>query len=168
MLATALFALFLLLIFAAVRVRFPRPYAEAVRTSGTEPALVYAVIKAESAFEEGAVSRAGAVGLMQIKPSTADFICRERGIPFEPEQLSEPNYNIRLGCEYLEYLLARFGDLRTALAAYNAGEGRVTQWLRDPACSRDGRRLHSIPFAETRAYTKKVLLFRKIYLFFYA
>lgn len=142
---------------------YPRPYRSAVEESGVPPSLAYAVMKAESNFREDAVSRAGAVGVMQIKPSTAEYICRKRGIPYCAERLTDGEYNAALGCMYLAYLLERFPDERTAVCAYNAGEGTVKSWLARPACSQDGRTLSDIPFPETRAYEKKVENFRKIY-----
>ncbi len=150
-----------------VRLRFPRPYLKTVQGSGLPPSLVYAVIKAESGFCEDAVSRAGAVGIMQIKPSTAEFICRKQGMAFVPDRLKEGEYNIVLGCGYLSYLIERFEDLRTALCAYNAGEGRVSGWLREQGETAKGGALHDIPYAETRNYVKKVEKFCKFYRFFY-
>lgn len=142
---------------------FPRPYREAVEKSGAEPSLVYAVMRAESGGREDAVSRAGAVGLMQILPSTAEFICGREGIIFEPERLAEGEYNILLGTRYLLYLMARFDDETAVLAAYNAGEGTVMQWLGDEENSSDGKTLLKIPYPETASYVKKVVKFQKIY-----
>lgn len=153
--------------FLAIRVRYPQPYKACVRASGVDPALVYAVIKAESGFREEAISRAGAVGLMQIKPSTAEFICERENIPFSAERLREGEYNIELGCKYLCYLYERFEDMQTALAAYNAGEGTVAQWLKEETFSPDGKRLTSIPYLETSAYVKKILRYQKVYRLFY-
>ena len=144
---------------------FPRPYRAIVGESGLDPALVYAVMKAESNFREDAESDAGAVGVMQLLPSTAAFICEREGIPFEPARLKEGEYNVALGCAYLGYLLGEFEE-ETALAAYNAGEGRVREWLKDGRYSSDGRTLFHIPFPETARYLKKISFFRKIYGFF--
>lgn len=154
-------------LFALIRMSYRRPFRAAVEESGLSPALVYAVIKTESGFDEDAVSRAGAVGLMQLLPSTAEFICRKCGLAFDAEKLKEGEYNIRLGCLYLGYLLERFGVRETALAAYNAGEGTVAAWLNDRRYSADGKTLCAVPYPETEAYIKKVMKFRKIYLFFY-
>ena len=146
-----------------LRTAYPRPYAETVRASGVPEPLVYAVMKAESRFDEKAISRAGAVGLMQIKPSTAEYICRIRGVAFEGDRLFDGNYNTMLGCMYLSYLLKRFSDETAAICAYNAGEGTVRQWLANERYSSDGITLTTIPYAETSAYEKKVANFRKIY-----
>lgn len=124
-------------------------------------------MKAESNFDETAVSRAGAVGIMQIRPSTAEYICRRQGMEFHAEKLLEGNYNVTIGCMYLAYLLERFPDETTAICAYNAGEGTVRRWLADQTYSADGNILSEIPYAETRIYAKKVSDFRKIYEIFY-
>ncbi|PWM52992.1 MAG: lytic transglycosylase [Bacillota bacterium] len=165
LLALTALLLLTLLLFLCCFAAFPRPYRGIVERSGLSPALAYAVMKAESNFEESAVSSAGAVGLMQLLPSTAQFIAERSGIPFLPERLFDGEYNTRLGCAYLAYLLERFEE-ETALAAYNAGEGTVQGWLSDPHCSEDGRTLFQIPYAETRRYLKKISFFRKIYGFF--
>ncbi len=146
-----------------LRAAYPRPYSDTVEKSGVPPALAYAVMKAESGFCEDAVSRAGAVGIMQLKPSTAEFICLKKGIPYFPERLAEGAYNAALGCAYLSYLLGRFPDEQTAVCAYNAGEGTVRSWLGCAEYSSDGVVLDAIPFPETRAYAKKVADFRKFY-----
>lgn len=150
-----------------LRASYPRPYSETVRASGVPPALAYAIMKAESNFDETAVSRAGAVGVMQLRPSTAEYICRRRGVAFHAEKLLDGTYNATVGCMYLAYLLERFPDETSAICAYNAGEGTVRSWLADKTYSPDGRTLAQIPYAETRAYAKKVCDFRKIYEIFY-
>lgn len=161
--------LFLLAVcaFFAVRASFPRPYRETVGTSGLDETLVYAVIKTESGFSESSVSSAGAVGLMQLLPSTAEFICRKEGLEFLPSELLNGEYNVKVGCLYLHYLLERFQNSETALAAYNAGEGNVSEWLKNSEYSKDGKILCRIPYGETERYIKKVQNFRKIYEFFY-
>ncbi|MAI27045.1 MAG: lytic transglycosylase [Spirochaeta sp.] len=108
-----------------------------------DPALVKAVIAAESNFEAGAVSRAGAVGLMQLMPSTAADMGVEA--PFEPQQ------NVRGGVRYLKLLLDRFDALEHALAAYNAGPETVARYDGIP------------PYPETRAYVARVLRFYSRY-----
>lgn len=150
-------------VWGALLLSFPRPYPETVEGSGVEPSLVYAIIRAESGYRENAVSRAGAVGLMQVKPSTAEYLCRREGIVFEEARLTEGEYNITVGTKYLLYLFSRFADRWTALAAYNAGEGTVSAWLADGRYSKDGVTLKTIPFPETEQYVKKIRKFRKIY-----
>ncbi len=104
---------------------------------------------------------------MQLMPSTAEFICRTESIAFEADRLYEGEYNIIIGTKYLNYLFKRFPVRETALAAYNAGEGIVANWLKTQSYSTDGKNLNMIPYPETEAYVKKVEKFRKIYDFFY-
>lgn len=135
------------------------------RENGLEEELVFAVIRAESNFDKDALSRAGAVGLMQLLPSTADFIAalNKGGIT----DLYDAEQNIAAGCLYLRYLFERFGGVEEVLAAYNAGEGRVRVWLSDTRYSEDGKTLLHIPIEETRAYVKKVKKFYKCYKILY-
>ena len=163
---TAAISLVCLLFFGA-RLIFPRPVKSTVAASGMDASLVYAIIKAESGFDENAISSAGAVGLMQLLPSTAEFICEREKIPYSEARLTEKEYNVRLGCLYFKYLLARFKAIETALAAYNAGEGVVSGWLKNKEFSEDGRTLKRIPYPETAQYVKKVKKFLKIYRFYY-
>jgi soluble lytic murein transglycosylase len=124
-----------------------------------DPSLIAAVIYTESHFIDQ-TSRAGAKGLMQLLPSTADYIARKSGgTAFEQGDLATPQINIAYGSWYLHYLLEKYrGSEALALAAYNAGEGKLDEWLAgaaargqtfDPAAH--------IPFAETRDYVRKVL-----------
>ena len=115
-------------------------------------ALILAVIQTESKFNEAALSDAGAMGLMQLLPDTFYWIRDEKLCESDVgEAILDPVTNVRYGTYYLSYLLERFGDLRIALAAYNAGEGRVLQWLTTD------QTLINIPFPETRAYVDKVM-----------
>ncbi len=127
-------------------------------------ALILAVIRTESDFHPDAISDAGAVGLMQLLPSTFDWLCEQKLCePHNKGEIATPAINIRYGTYYLSYLLERFGDLKTALAAYNAGEGRVEKWLEDPVLSQNGA-LETVPFPETAAYIERVLAARAEYL----
>lgn len=120
---------------------------------GLDPALVEAVVRAESRFNPRAVSRSGAYGLMQLTVPTAEELAGRR---LYGQDLFDPELNLDLGCLYLKRLLRGYsGDLRLALMAYNAGPGRVAQWRAkepDPDAI-----LRSLAFAETRAYVEKVL-----------
>jgi len=151
----------------ALYAHYPRPYPEEVAESGIEPALAYAVMKAESGFSATCVSPVGAVGIMQLMPATAQFIAEKCNIPFEAERLTDGSYNVMLGCRYLAYLLKKFPNVTAAVCAYNAGETNVSAWLKDIGISPDGKTLRSIPFAETAAYEKKVGKFLKFYRFLY-
>lgn len=125
---------------------------------GVPRAMILAVIRTESDFKTGARSEAGALGLMQLLPETFRWLYEERlQEPLTPEQITDPEVNIRYGTYYLAYLFERFGDWRIALAAYNAGEGRVAQWLQP-----DGM-LGEIPFPETAAYVQKTLEAYQLY-----
>lgn len=161
--AVLLIVILMLVLRFAVRAAYPRPYRRTVLKSGLDETLVYAVMKAESGFREDAESKAGAVGLMQLMPATAEFICTLSGVTYEAERLTEGEYNAALGCSYLSYLLARFGCEETALCAYNAGEGTVREWLKNADYSRDGKYLDKIPFPETAEYVKKVEHYKRFY-----
>jgi soluble lytic murein transglycosylase len=129
-----------------------------------EPALVLAVIRQESGFDDAARSRVGALGLMQLMPATARNVARGLKIPYGRGRLTaDPAYNLRLGSSYLRAQIKAFsGEYVLALAAYNAGPHRVKRWLRE----RGDPRLpgvdmidwiERIPFAETRNYVQRVL-----------
>lgn len=130
-----------------------------------EPALVLALIRQESGFNPVAGSPAGAVGLMQILPATAQRMAQRIGVPFDRFRLvSDPSYNLRLGRAYLDELLGRYGGAYPmALAAYNAGPARVDEWLGelgDPRRERDFDMvdwIELIPYRETRNYVQRVL-----------
>ena len=121
---------------------------------GLERALVFAVIKTESSFNQNAVSRANAIGLMQITKKTGEYIANKLGI--EKYNLRSADDNINFGCYYIRYLLVKFKDIDTALIAYNAGEGNVSSWLMDKSISEDGKTLNNIPFKESREYIQKI------------
>ena len=123
-------------------------------------AMILAVIRAESDFYPDATSSVGARGLMQLMPDTFRWICEEL---HTAQEITDPEANIRAGSYYLAYLFQKFGSWRIALAAYNAGEGRVCEWLTDPELSAGGT-LRRIPFPETAAYVKKALGFYVDYL----
>ena len=139
---------------------YPRRFQEQVAASaaeyGLDENLVYAVIRTESGFDEDAVSAANAKGLMQLMDVTGEWVCWRKGEEFDKSRIFEPDYNIDLGCFLLSYLLDRYnGDAALAAAAYNAGAGKVDEWLKDPKYY-DGKEL-SIPYPETKSYVKKVL-----------
>jgi len=128
-----------------------------------DPFFVMGVIRAESTFRSQATSPVGASGLMQIMPTTGEWLAERMGISFELDDLFNPAYNIRMGTYYLRHLINIFGYTDTALAAYNAGTGNVTNWLNDERYSADGTTLHTIPFPETREYVERVNEFMEIY-----
>lgn len=130
--------------------RFEPLVASNARANGLEPALVKAVIAVESAFDPGAVSGKGAIGLMQVLPDTGErFGVSGDAKRSVADKLKEPAINLRVGTRYLKELLGRFGgDATLALAAYNAGEGKVDRYGGVP------------PYAETEAFVELVLRFR--------
>ena len=113
------------------------------------------MIYQESRFRSDARSPSGAVGLMQLLPSTARGIAiRTGGTRFEVADLYDPDINIRYGCWYLRHLLERYDDEETALAAYNAGQNNVDRWLRHGV---------GIQFSETRHYVAKIEELKRVY-----
>jgi soluble lytic murein transglycosylase len=128
------------------------------REKGLDPALVAAVIYAESHFRDGQTSRAGALGLMQITPETARYIARKSGgTAFVVGDLATPQVNIAYGTYYLRYLLSRYdGKEAFALAAYNAGEGNVDRWIASARAHDRALTIDAIPYSETRAYVTRV------------
>ena len=139
--------------------RYPLEYEHIVRGHATnydlDPALLAAVIYAESRFDPNALSEAGAVGLMQLLPGTAKGIAvRTGGTRFVVADLRDPELNIRYGAWYLDHLLDRYGETQFALAAYHAGPGNVDRWRRDGL---------GIAFPETRSYVAEVERVKKVY-----
>jgi soluble lytic murein transglycosylase len=129
------------------------------RAKGLDPAMIAAVIYAESHFIDGRTSSAGAKGLMQLTPETAtDIARRSGGTQFRVSDLGTPQVNIAYGAFYLRYLMARYGGNQTlALAAYNAGAGNVDRWVAAARAREEALGVDAIPFGETRGYVRKVL-----------
>lgn len=141
--------------------RYPIKYSEIVescaREYGVPREMVYAVIHTESNFDETALSSVGAKGLMQIIDETNEWIAFRTGEDAMTDRIFEPSLNIRRGTWLLSYLYEEFGAWEEALAAYNAGLGRVRGWLDDPAISSDGVKLDRIPIGETSLYVERVI-----------
>lgn len=137
---------------------------EQARDKRLDPSLIAGVIYAESKFSH-AESPAGALGLMQLMPATADFIAdRSGGTRFTTEDLATPEINIAYGSWYLRYLLDRYdGNELLALAAYNGGMGNVDRWIAEVEAQGRRLRVADIPFPETRAYVERVLEARRDY-----
>jgi peptidoglycan lytic transglycosylase len=141
------------------RLHYPLHYSaivrERARAEGIDPALLAAVIYQESKFRPEARSSSGAIGLMQLTPSTAEGIAlRTGGTAFRVSDLTDPEINIRYGTWYLRHLFGKYGDVELALAAYNAGQGNVDRWRRTG---------QGIPFPETRAYVSQVERLAAVY-----
>ena len=147
---------------------YPMKFEEEIKYASQKydvsPSLVASVIFAESSYLPDTKSNRGAVGLMQILPSTAEWLCKKTGQNYSQELLTNPLYNIELGTYYLSYLFNKFNDVATVLASYNAGEGNVKLWLLNSLYSADGEKLSSTPFAETNAYIKKVQVAQEYYI----
>jgi soluble lytic murein transglycosylase len=142
-----------------LRLRYPLEYDHIVRGNAEnydlDPALLAAVIYRESKFDADARSSSGAIGLMQLLPDTAEGIALHTGgSKFRVDDLYDPEINVRYGSWYLRHLLDKYGDERTALAAYNAGQENVDQWR---AAGK------GVEFAETRAYVKRVEHLKTLY-----
>jgi len=142
--------------------RYPTPYQseieEAAKRNGLDPALLYGLVRQESRFVADIVSTAGAVGLMQLMAPTARWVAKQTGrSDLRSLKLDDPALNVELGSYYLRYVMDRFGGLTAlATAAYNAGPGRAESW-RGAASLEGAIYVETIPFNETRDYTKKVL-----------
>ncbi len=142
---------------------YPRKYQEIVEQYAKQydvPVnLVYAVIRTESDFKSDAISSAGAIGLMQMMPSTFRWLSDDMlGECLKDEMLYDAETNIRYGVYYLRRLYDRYGDWMTVCAAYNGGSGRVDGWLKDKTLTdQHGNLIASrIPIGETRAYVRKI------------
>ncbi len=141
------------------RVRYPLRYEEIITGHAAnyrlEPQLLAAMIYQESKFEAAARSSSGAVGLMQLLPETGQGIAdRTGGNSWRPEDLLNPELNVRYGAWYLRHLLDKYGDEELALAAYNAGQANVDRWR---------ERGVGIQFDETRHYVVRVRKLKQIY-----
>ncbi|MGB6429441.1 MAG: transglycosylase SLT domain-containing protein [Candidatus Acidiferrales bacterium] len=155
----------------AWRAAYPLPYREPLdedsAANGLDPMLVAGLARQESAFDAEAISRTGAVGLMQIEPPTGRKLARGLHVSYSHARLHDPEYNLRLGSFYLANLLAAYGTPEAALAAYNAGEDRVEEWTAGQTYQETAEFVESIPFTETREYVQIVLrnanLYRQIY-----
>lgn len=150
-------------------VRFPvvhrDTFAREANTRGISTTWAFAITRQESGFMSDARSGVGAMGLMQLMPDTARETARKFSIPLRsPQQTLDPEVNIQLGAAYLSQVYRQFDSNRIlASAAYNAGPGRVRQWLRDGNAQPVDVWIETIPFDETRQYVQNVLSYAVIY-----
>ena len=150
-------------------IRFPMAHRETLvreaQVRGLHSSWVFAITRQESAFMDDARSGVGASGLMQLMPATAKETARKFSIPLSsPAQVLDPDKNIQLGAAYLSQVHSQFNGNRVlASAAYNAGPGRVRQWLRGANHLAFDVWVESIPFDETRQYVQNVLSYAVIY-----
>ncbi len=144
-----------------ILVFYPIKYKDEITSASTEfniaPNLIASMINAESNFNPYAVSSAGAVGLMQLLPTTAQEMALKLNLQNYSEQdLTTPNINIRLGTYYISTLIKLFEDLDTAICAYNAGPNKVKSWLQNPEYSNNQKTLITTPYPATNFYLSKI------------
>ena len=148
--------------------RYPVLYVDEIRMAAAENSIpapyIAAVIMAESSYDPQAVSSVGAQGLMQIMPSTGEWISGKLEDEYADEKMFQPDTCIRYGSWYLGFLMDRYsGNMRCATAAYHAGQGKVDEWLANAEFSADGANLDVIPFDSTRVYVDRVLNYYDYY-----
>jgi soluble lytic murein transglycosylase len=152
---------------AAWRTIFPLPYEEIVRReaarNGVDPMLVAGLMRQESTFQSDIISPKGAVGLMQVLPTTGRRLAPRLKLRYSREKLTDPEYNLRLGTLYLSDLLKEFGSPEAALAAFNAGEDRISAWQGERKNEEIAELVESVPFTETREYIQIVLRNAEVY-----
>ena len=145
------------LITLLIYIVFPKKYNDYVDEYSVkysvEKELCYSVIRCESGFSPNKISKKGAVGLMQVMPSTALWCCEQIGLDYDYELLKTPEYNVRIGIFYLSYLKERFDNVDDVIKAYNAGETVVRYWNKN----------NKSPYKETSEYLKKVKMCMVIY-----
>ncbi|MBR3133947.1 MAG: lytic transglycosylase domain-containing protein [Clostridia bacterium] len=151
-----------------LKVLYKTSYSEYVeeysREYGLDHLLVYAIIKAESNFNAGAISSKGACGLMQLMDNTAAEVAKNEMMEYQSATtLYNPEKNIKLGTKYYSDLKQQFRNDEIALAAYNAGTGNVQRWILDGIIKSDGSDIENIPYKETNTYVRKILRDYRIY-----
>ena len=156
---------------AVWRAVFPLPFELDIKRAAVrqklDPMLVAALIRQESAFQTDAVSRAGAVGLMQVLPKTGRKLAPRLKLRYANARLFDPEYNLRLGTLYLAGLIDTMGSAEAALAAFNAGEERAAAWQADRSFEEPAEFVESIPFTETREYVQIVMRNAQLYRLLY-
>jgi soluble lytic murein transglycosylase len=171
-----LFLLFLLVLFwhkPILKIYFVLDYPDKIasysRANGMSSAMISAIVFTESRFDPLARSHKGALGLMQIMPTTGEGVARQLGWKsFSKRDLLDPVKNLEVGIWYLAYLKRNFKNNEyLALASYNAGSRYVSQWLQEGTWDGNKVRIEQIPFPETKKYLIRILLLRKIYRYLY-
>jgi hypothetical protein len=143
---------------------YPLPFEESfkkvAKNNDLLPVVLYSIARQESLFDKNAISRANALGIVQLLPSTAKMVAKQNSIPFYTnDSLFDPEFNLELGAKYFLSLNKRFDEkLYLALASYNAGPGNVSKWLQRQNNPQDEELfIESIPFKETRSYVKRII-----------
>jgi soluble lytic murein transglycosylase-like protein len=156
----------------ALKLYYPIDYEQPIRAAavanGLPPALVFGVIRQESAFDAAAQSSAGASGLMQLMPGTAHELARGLGLGWSRERLVDPAWNVQVGASYLRQVLAMFdGNVELALAGYNGGPFRIKRLWREAGRSDLDRFLEGLSIEESKVYVKRILVlsdsYRRLY-----
>lgn len=148
---------------------YPKEYSEYVykysEENNIDPLLTFAIIKAESNFNPEATSNSNAIGLMQVLETTAKEVMQNKTEEnFSKEILFNAEDNIKIGTTYFAYLLDKYnGNIALALTAYNAGIGKVDNWIENGIIKEDGSDIENIPYKETNNYVRKILRDYKIY-----
>lgn len=162
--------LFLMAFFVA-RAAFPFPYRDIIYSSAADhdlsPYLVAALIREESRFRGGAISGKGARGLMQLMPSTAEWVADQMGMDYEGMDIHDPETNVALGTWYFSHLMDRFQSVPPAVAAYNGGMARVSTWMDQGIWTGSLEDLHRIPAEETRVFVRRVVNSYSVYRWLY-
>ena len=158
-----------------LKMLYPKTYSEVISVYaeeyGVEENLIYAVIKAESNFDNKAISNKKAIGLMQIVEETAIDVANKSQIDIDAENITKElldiDNNINIGTKYLSTLLKQYGNIQLALAAYNAGIGTVNNWIEKKIIQEDGADIEKIPYKETNNYVRKIWrdyhIYKKLY-----
>ncbi len=152
---------------------YPVEYQDLIRKYAAEneidPAYVAAVVLAESSYRADAVSSANAQGLMQILPTTGEWLSGKFDEEYVEGCLFDPDTNLRYGCWYLGFLMRRYdGNMACASSAYHQGQGTVDKWLENPEYSQDGKTLSAIPSDATKTYVDRILRYYEKYAELYA
>lgn len=152
---------------------YPTTYSEYVYKYSEEneidPLLTFAIIKAESNFNPNVTSSSGAIGLMQLMPSTAEEVGEKVGTDVVAKEiLFNAEENIKIGTSYYKHLLDKYNNsYLVALAAYNAGFGNVDKWIEQGIIKKDGSDIENIPYKETNNYVRKIVrdyeIYKKLY-----
>ena len=147
---------------------YPLKYTEYVEKYSKEynidSYMIYAILKAESNFDEKAKSNSNAIGLMQILESTAIETGNKINVTITEEQLYQAELNIQIGTKYFSELLDKYNNnYKMAIIAYNAGSGNVDKWIKEGIIKEDGTDLENVPFKETNNYVRKILRNYEIY-----
>lgn len=164
---SSVFIIFVSIIIVMIFILFPKKYKDEIDTYATkynlDKYLVASVINIESRYDKNSISNAGAVGLMQLLPTTAEDVSNRIGYEYDYDKLFDANTNIELGCFYLSYLLNMFdGNIINSLCAYNWGLSNVKDWIERGNVD-ESNTIINIPVKETQNYIKKYKLNKFIY-----